>query len=165
MRERIPHADIDVAGTKIPQHASVIPVLAPGNRDPMRFHEPDRFEPTRPDNQHLGFGSGIHLCYGGPLARIEAYIALSALLPHLGSARLVEDPPPYRQNAMLRGPRPPPPVRPTVKPRRWQTAHRLHAAAGRGRRARSRASSAETPSMCRSVSAIFAAAWSLSASG
>ncbi|MFB0614997.1 cytochrome P450 [Streptomyces sp. AGS-58] len=105
MRERIPHADIDVAGTKIPQHASVILALASGNRDPIRFHEPDRFDPTRPDNQHLGFGNGIHLCYGGPLARVEAYAALSALLPHLGSARLVEDPPPYRQNAMLRGPR------------------------------------------------------------
>ncbi|MGQ5635708.1 MULTISPECIES: cytochrome P450 [unclassified Streptomyces] len=105
MRERIPHADIDVAGTRIPQHASVILVLASGNRDPIRFHEPDRFDPTRPDNQHLGFGSGIHLCYGGPLARVEAYAALSALLPHLGSARLVDDPPEYRQNAMLRGPR------------------------------------------------------------
>ncbi|MEV6834667.1 cytochrome P450 [Streptomyces sp. NPDC051133] len=105
MRERTPHADIDVAGTKIPQHASVILALASGNRDPMRFHEPDRFDPTRPDIEHLGFGSGIHICFGGPLARIEAYVALSALLPHLGSARLVEDPPPYRQNAMLRGPR------------------------------------------------------------
>lgn len=105
MRERVPHADIDVAGTEIPQHASVILALASGNRDPMRFHEPDRFDPARLDNQHLGFGSGIHLCYGGPLARIEAYVALSALLPHLGSARLVEDPPPYRKNAMLRGPR------------------------------------------------------------
>ncbi|MFF4037214.1 cytochrome P450 [Streptomyces sp. NPDC001816] len=105
MRERIPRADMDVAGTKIPQHASVILVLASGNRDPMRFHEPDRFDPTRADNQHLGFGSGIHVCYGSPLARIEAYAALGALLPRLGSARLVEDPPPYRQNAMLRGPR------------------------------------------------------------
>ncbi|MFE7235748.1 cytochrome P450 [Streptomyces sp. NPDC002405] len=105
MRERIPHDDIDVAGAKIPQGASVILVLASGNRDPMRFHDPDRFDPTRPDNQHLGFGSGIHLCYGAPLARIEAQAALGALLPHLGSARLVQDPPPYRQNAMLRGPR------------------------------------------------------------
>ncbi|MGX4694027.1 cytochrome P450 [Streptomyces sp. JNUCC 63] len=105
MRERIPHADIDVAGSKIHQGASVILVLASGNRDPMRFHEPDRFDPTRPDNQHLGFGSGIHLCYGAPLARIEAHAALGALLPHLGTARLVQDPPPYRQNAMLRGPR------------------------------------------------------------
>ncbi|MFF3729189.1 cytochrome P450 [Streptomyces sp. NPDC002476] len=105
MRERIPHSDIDVAGTTIPKGASVVLALASGSRDPMRFHEPDRFDPTRPDNQHLGFGSGIHLCYGGPLARIEAQAALGALIPHLGAARLVQDPPPYRQNAMLRGPR------------------------------------------------------------
>ncbi|MFE7425726.1 cytochrome P450 [Streptomyces sp. NPDC014646] len=105
MRERIPHSDVDVAGTTIPEGASVVLALASGSRDPMRFHEPDRFDPTRPDNQHLGFGSGIHLCYGGPLARIEAQAALGALLPHLGAARLVQDPPPYRQNAMLRGPR------------------------------------------------------------
>ncbi|MGW2597187.1 cytochrome P450 [Streptomyces klenkii] len=105
MRERIPLADIDVAGTAIPVGASVVLVLASGNRDPMRFPEPDRFDPTRPGNQHLGFGSGIHLCYGAPLARIEAQAALGALIPHLGAARLVQDPPPYRQNAMLRGPR------------------------------------------------------------
>ncbi|MFE0379424.1 cytochrome P450 [Streptomyces inhibens] len=105
MRERIPRADIDVAGTTISQGTSVVLVLASGNRDPMRFHEPDRFDPTRPDNEHFGFGSGIHLCYGAPLARIEAQAALGALVPHLGTARLVEDPPPYRQNAMLRGPR------------------------------------------------------------
>ncbi|MGW1806018.1 cytochrome P450 [Streptomyces sp. NPDC002078] len=105
MRERIPHADIDVAGTRISQGATVILVLGSGNRDPKRFHEPDRFDPTRPDIEHLGFGSGIHLCYGAPLARLEAQAALRALLPHLGTASLVEDPPPYRQNAMLRGPR------------------------------------------------------------
>lgn len=105
MRERIPHADIDVSGTTIPAGASVILALASGSRDPMRFHEPDRFDPTRPDNQHLGFGSGIHLCYGGPLARVEAQAALGALLPRLSTARLVQDPPPYRQSAMLRGPR------------------------------------------------------------
>ncbi|MYR90230.1 cytochrome P450, partial [Streptomyces sp. SID685] len=78
---------------------------AAGNRDPRRFTDPDRFDPTRADNEHLGFGSGIHLCYGAPLARLEAHFALTALLPRLGTAELVEDPPPYRQNAMLRGPR------------------------------------------------------------
>jgi cytochrome P450 len=105
MRERIPHADIDLDGTTIPRGTSVILALASGNRDPKRFRNPDRFDPTRPDNQHLGFGSGIHLCYGAPLARLEAQAALGALLPYLGTAQLVEDPPPYRQNAMLRGPR------------------------------------------------------------
>ncbi|MER5618604.1 cytochrome P450 [Streptomyces sp. NPDC002215] len=105
MRERIPLADIDVAGTSIPKGTSVVLALASGNRDPKRFHDPDRFDPTRPDNQHLGFGGGIHLCYGAPLARIEAQTALGALIPHLSTATLVQDPPPYRQSAMLRGPR------------------------------------------------------------
>ncbi|QRX90132.1 MULTISPECIES: cytochrome P450 [Streptomyces] len=105
MRERAPLADIEVAGTTIPAGTSVVLALASGNRDPKQFHEPDRFDPTRPDVEHLSFGSGIHLCFGGPLARIEADTALGALLPRLGAARLVQDPPPYRQNAMLRGPR------------------------------------------------------------
>ncbi|CAL2069060.1 MULTISPECIES: cytochrome P450 [Streptomyces] len=105
MRERIPLADFDVAGTTLPRGSSVFLALASGNRDPRRFTDPDRFDPTRADNEHLGFGSGIHLCYGAPLARLEAQSALTALLPRLGTAELVEDPPPYRQNAMLRGPR------------------------------------------------------------
>ena len=105
MRERIPLADFDVAGTTLPRGSSVFLALAAGNRDPRRFTAPDRFDPTRADNEHLGFGSGIHLCYGAPLARLEAQSALTALLPRLGTAQLVEDPPPYRQNAMLRGPR------------------------------------------------------------
>ncbi|MEV5509236.1 cytochrome P450 [Streptomyces orinoci] len=105
MRQRIPLADIDIAGTTIPKGSSVVLALASGNRDPKRFHDPDRFDPTRTDNQHLGFGSGIHLCYGAPLARIEAQTALGALIPRLGAATLLQDPPPYRQAAMLRGPR------------------------------------------------------------
>ncbi|MFD3586142.1 cytochrome P450 [Streptomyces sp. NPDC058683] len=105
MRERIPLTDITVAGTTLARGTSVILALAAGNRDPRRFDDPDRFDPTRPDNEHLGFGSGIHLCFGAPLARLEAQTALGALLPVLGTASLVQDPPPYRQNAMLRGPR------------------------------------------------------------
>ncbi|MCQ4084441.1 cytochrome P450 [Streptomyces sp. RB6PN25] len=105
MRERIPLADVDVAGTTIPKGTPLVLALASGNRDPRRFHDPEQFDPTRPDNQHLGFGSGIHLCYGAPLARIEAQIALGALIPRIGTAQLLQDPPPYRRNAMLRGPR------------------------------------------------------------
>ncbi|GAA4560890.1 cytochrome P450 [Planotetraspora kaengkrachanensis] len=105
MRQRTPLANIDVAGTTVPKGVPLVLMLASGNRDPNRFRDPERFDPTRPDNQHLGFGSGIHLCYGGPLARIEAQIALAALIPRLGTTTLVQDPPPYRRSAMLRGPR------------------------------------------------------------
>jgi cytochrome P450 len=98
-------SDVDVAGVTIPAGAPISLVVAAGNRDPRRFAEPDRFIPDRRDNQHLGFGSGIHNCFGAPLARLEVQIALTELVRRLENPRLVEDPPPYRANALLRGPR------------------------------------------------------------
>ncbi|MEU0006008.1 cytochrome P450 [Streptomyces sp. NPDC006314] len=98
-------ADIEVRGVTIPKGARIWLVLAAGNRDPERFKDPERFDPERGDIQHLGFGSGIHSCFGAPLARLETQVALSELARRLENPRLVEDPPPYRQNAVLRGPR------------------------------------------------------------
>jgi cytochrome P450 len=98
-------ADIDIAGTTIPASSPLALVLAAGNRDPDRFPDPDRFDPDRTDNPHLGFASGIHYCFGAPLARIETQVALSALARRLANPRLVADPPPYRPNPELRGPR------------------------------------------------------------
>ncbi|WP_332758228.1 cytochrome P450 [Streptomyces sp. MT206] len=97
--------DIEVAEVNIPKGATVSLILASGNRDPRRFENPDRFDPDRGDIQHLGLGSGIHSCFGAPLARLEAQLALSELARRLENPRLLEDPPPYRQNAVLRGPR------------------------------------------------------------
>ena len=98
-------ADIDIAGTTIPAGSPLALVLAAGNRDPGRFADPDRFDPDRTDNAHLGFGGGIHYCFGAPLARVEAQVALPALARRLVNPRLVADPPPYRPNPELRGPR------------------------------------------------------------
>jgi cytochrome P450 len=97
--------DIDVAGTTIPRGAPIVLVLAAGSRDPDHVSHPDVFDPDRPDNEHLGFGGGIHYCFGAPLARAEAQIALPELVRRLENLRLVSDPPPYRPNPLLRGPR------------------------------------------------------------
>ncbi|MFJ3302315.1 cytochrome P450 [Streptomyces sp. NPDC086549] len=101
---RAAYSDITVGDTVIPKGSQIMLMLASGSRDPNRFRDPDRFDPDRTDNQHLGFGSGIHLCFGGPLARREAQIALTELVRRLDRPRLVADPPPYRRSPVLRGP-------------------------------------------------------------
>ncbi len=98
-------ADIEIGGTRIPAGSAVFLVWGAANRDPRRFPHPDRFDPMRQDNEHLGFGSGIHTCFGGPLARLEINIALEIFLRRVRSPRLVVDPPPYRHNQVFRGPR------------------------------------------------------------
>jgi cytochrome P450 len=98
-------ADIDIADTTIPQGSPLALMLAAGSRDPHRFANPDSFDPDRTDNQHFGFGGGIHYCFGAPLARIETQVALLALAQRLNNPRLITDPPPYRPNPTLRGPR------------------------------------------------------------
>ncbi|WP_225813468.1 cytochrome P450 [Streptomyces spinosus] len=101
---RAAYSDITVADTVIPKGSQIMLMLASGNRDPNRFHDPDRFDPDRRDNQHLGFGSGIHSCFGAALARRETQIALTELVRRLDRPRLVADPPPYRPSPVLRGP-------------------------------------------------------------
>ncbi|MGW4125746.1 cytochrome P450 [Nocardia sp. NPDC004711] len=98
-------ADIDIAGTVIPKGAAVHLVYAAANRDPNRFANPNRFDLQRPDNEHFGWGSGIHTCLGGPLARLEVNLALETFLRRVATPRLVVDPPPYRRSQIFRGPR------------------------------------------------------------
>jgi cytochrome P450 len=106
--------DIVIDGTTIPKGARVILLLAAANRDPEEFPRPDRFDPDRFDfggvgshggsYAHIGFGSGVHYCYGAPLARIEACASLLAFARRLVNPRLEADPPPYRPSSILRGP-------------------------------------------------------------
>jgi cytochrome P450 len=48
--------------------------------DPAQFPDPDRLDIGRDSSSHVAFGHGIHYCLGAPLARMEAEIALGALL-------------------------------------------------------------------------------------
>ncbi|WP_328973814.1 cytochrome P450 [Streptomyces sp. NBC_00239] len=77
-------------------------ILAAANRDARRFAAPDRFDPDRTDNKPLSFGLGAHFCLGAPLARLEARIALPALLRRFPSLTTLE-PPVYRDRWVVRG--------------------------------------------------------------
>ena len=98
-------ADIEIAGTIIPQGSPIFLMYGAANRDPRRFRHPNTFDPERKDNEHVGWGRSIHVCFGGPLARLEVNTAFEAFLRRVENPRLVEDPPPYRISQVFRGPR------------------------------------------------------------
>src|ERR1700752_2416580 len=98
-------ADIEIAGTTIPKGSPIYLMYGAANRDARRFPNPNAFDPQRADNEHVGWGRGIHNCFGGPLARLEVNIAFEAFLRRVDNPRLVEDPPPYRISQVFRGPR------------------------------------------------------------
>jgi fatty acid omega-hydroxylase len=98
-------ADIEIAGTTIPKGSPIYLMYGAANRDPRRFPDPNTFDPRRADNEHVGWGRGIHVCFGGPLARLEVNTAFEAFLRRVENPRLVEDPPPYRISQVFRGPR------------------------------------------------------------
>lgn len=84
--ERTATVDSEVAGVRVAAGAKIAALLGSANRDPAVFADPDRFDVTRRDNPHLGFGAGIHFCVGAPLARVELQASLRVLLtrfPHL----------------------------------------------------------------------------------
>ncbi|MBD3010591.1 MULTISPECIES: cytochrome P450 [unclassified Streptomyces] len=83
---------LTLAGQRIAEGEPVLVVLAAADRDPERFAEPDVLDLTRRDNQHLGYGHGIHYCLGAPLARLEAQTAIATLLRRLPGLRLALDP-------------------------------------------------------------------------
>jgi cytochrome P450 len=96
--------DIEVAGTVIPKNSRIFLMYGAGNRDPERFADPNKFDPERRDNQHLGWASGVHTCFGGALARLEVNTAIEVFVRRVENPRLVVDPPPYRPSQIFRGP-------------------------------------------------------------
>lgn len=83
---------LTLGGQRIEAGDPVLVVLAAADRDPERFADPDVLDLARRDNQHLGYGHGIHYCLGAPLARVEGQTALATLLTRLPDVRLAEDP-------------------------------------------------------------------------
>ncbi|MFJ3780010.1 cytochrome P450 [Streptomyces sp. NPDC090075] len=78
-RLRIANEDMELGGKRIRAGDWVIGLLASANKDEQVFVDPDRFDITRTPNDHLAFGTGIHLCLGRSLARLE----LATLFPKL----------------------------------------------------------------------------------
>jgi cytochrome P450 len=69
-----------IDGTPIPVGDWTINMLGAANRDPARYSDPDRFDPTRKNTQPISFSVGIHHCLGAPFSRLQLSVALDELL-------------------------------------------------------------------------------------
>jgi cytochrome P450 len=85
---RVAAEEISLSGRTIPADDGVIGLLAGANHDPSRFPDPEEVDLRRPDNQHLAFGYGAHLCLGQHLARLELEVALQAVIHRMPTLRL-----------------------------------------------------------------------------
>jgi cytochrome P450 len=89
---RITTRATEVGGVAMPAHTPVTLCIGAANRDPERFHHPDRLDLARQPNRHLAFASGPHLCVGMNVARLEGRIAIARFLARFPRYRLGGEP-------------------------------------------------------------------------
>ena len=94
--------DVEIGGYGIAEGEKVLMFLGAANRDPRRWDDPDRYDITRRTSGHVGFGSGIHMCVGQLVARLEGEVLLAALARKVASIE-ISGPVKRRYNNTLRG--------------------------------------------------------------
>jgi cytochrome P450 len=71
---------VDLHGQHLNKGDTVLLLFGSANRDDHAFPDADRFDIHRAPERQVAFGHGIHFCLGASLARLEACLALQALL-------------------------------------------------------------------------------------
>jgi cytochrome P450 len=100
---RLTASEVVLGGVRLPKGTRLLLVLCSANRDEAQFQEPDRFDLDR-DAQTVPFGHGIHFCLGAPLARLEARLALEALVSRSSRLTQAEGPVQWNSSFVVRGP-------------------------------------------------------------
>jgi cytochrome P450 len=98
---RTAKVDYRVGDAAIPAGARVALLWGAANRDPRQFDNPDAFVAAR-NPSHVAFGSGIHLCLGAGLARMESRAVLRELVERVGRIDIIGTPE-WTTNSSLRG--------------------------------------------------------------
>ncbi|HEX6684445.1 MAG TPA: cytochrome P450 [Candidatus Limnocylindrales bacterium] len=102
LTSRFANETVSVQGREVREGTYILALIGSANRDPLRFRDPDSFDPLRPNNTPISFGAGAHFCLGAALARLEAQVAFPLLLQALPGLRPSGEPV-RRRRLVLRG--------------------------------------------------------------
>ncbi|MGD0116537.1 MAG: cytochrome P450 [Candidatus Binatus sp.] len=95
--------DLEIGGRKISSGEVVTVLIGAANRDPAKFPDPDSFDVARADGEHLAFSHGAHYCLGASLARLQAQIAVGAIVRRMPRLRLGTDQLKWKTMGRFRG--------------------------------------------------------------
>jgi cytochrome P450 len=87
--------DIVFRDVLLPKGTMLFFPLSVSGRDPRAFPDPNRFDPDRkldPNNRHVAFGRGRHLCLGQYIARAQIQEGLHQIAKRLHNPRLDGEP-------------------------------------------------------------------------
>jgi cytochrome P450 len=94
--------DIELSGHRIGEGEKVLMFLGAANRDPRRWENADQYDIGRKTSGHVGYGSGIHMCVGQLVARLEGETMMLALARKVSKIEIT-GPVKRRYNNTLRG--------------------------------------------------------------
>lgn len=83
--------DVELHGRHMGQGDKVLMVYTSANLDETHFDDPEEFDITRADNDHIAFGTGPHFCLGASLARVEIAVMVDRILERLPDLRRADD--------------------------------------------------------------------------
>jgi cytochrome P450 len=100
---RIPVETVRYGDLEVDPGTTVMAVLGAANHDPAMFDEPGALRLDRPNaGRHLGFSAGIHYCLGASLAKLEATVAITAVIRRFPNLELAGEPH-WRDRLTIRG--------------------------------------------------------------
>ncbi len=92
--------DVVFAGIQLRRGDTIAALVGAANQDPEEFDKPSQFTLSNASPKHLGFGAGVHACFGLHLALRETATVLNKVLFE-NRVELANVPNPYQWNRRL----------------------------------------------------------------
>jgi len=102
---RSPTRTVQLADKELHAGDTIVINIGSANHDETRWERADEFDIFRPQIPHIAFASGVHMCLGIHLARMETTVAMNAVLDRLPNLRIDPDAEaPYITGMVFRAP-------------------------------------------------------------